>query len=90
MKKVVHSSHLACRFYKRDGWSEVHRFLTKGTVRDTEFTHHDAPANAYYALNVGSALDVDRLMEEVDHVVAWDGVRLVGQEAKRYIEEMNW
>ena len=59
-KKRVSSSNLALRFYKFDGWTRecLEKYLMKGELYDTEFTHHkDLRENAYYILKPGSALE---------------------------------
>lgn len=66
-KKRVSSSNLALRFYKFDGWTRecLEKYLMKGELYDTEFTHHkDIRENAYYILRPGSALDMARLLNE--------------------------
>ena len=67
MKKRVSSSNLALRFYKADGWARetLEKYLIKGELYDTQFTHHqDLPVNAYFILKPGSALDMAKLYDE--------------------------
>jgi hypothetical protein len=63
LKKPVHSSNLALRFQKRDGWDleTLLKYLKKGTIRDTEIAHGDSKESAYYALNVGSSFYIESL-----------------------------
>jgi hypothetical protein len=66
-KKRVSSSNLALRFYKFDGWTRecLEKYLTKGELIDTEFSHHaDTPDNAYFILKPYSKLDMKRLYDE--------------------------
>lgn len=67
-KKEVSSSNLALRFEKSQGWTRqiLESYLTKGKILDTEILMGDRRDDAYFILDVGSALDLDRLYE--DHV----------------------
>lgn len=67
MKKRVSSSNLALRFYKGDGWTRevLEKYLIKGKILDTQFSHHqDPPESAYFILEVGAKLDMPRLYDE--------------------------
>ena len=66
MKKPVASSHLALRFYKRDGWTldVLQKYLIKGQFQDTQITHGDSSEGAYFLPSVGSVIDMKMLFEE--------------------------
>lgn len=72
-KKTVHSSHLALRFYKHDGWTKeiLEAYLTCGRVVDIWPGQEERD---YWFLDhtQGSRLDMDRLYaEQVGKVVRW-------------------
>ena len=91
MKKPVHSSHLALRFYKADGWTKeiLDKYLERGRVvdiwpgqeqRDYWFLDHEK----------GSRLDMSLLLEnEISEVVRWDEGRS-GQSDIDFLKRMNW
>ena len=95
MKKPVHSSHLALRFYKCDGWTKdiLDKYVLRGEMDDTEHTlygHKNDPANAYFRPNMGTKLDVKALYEnEISYVVHFDGHKMEGEEAIEYMRRMN-
>jgi hypothetical protein len=73
MKKVVQSSNLALRFYKHQGWAKdcLEKYLLKGGILDTEFSHHkDPPESAYFIFVAGSRVDLEGLYKnEVETVL---------------------
>jgi hypothetical protein len=92
MKKPVHSSHLALRFYKRDGWALdcLKGYLTKGEFKDTSLTRGDADENAYFILDVGSSANMKSLLEnEVSKVVRWYTDERTESDLE-YMNSFNW
>jgi hypothetical protein len=92
MKKRVSSSNLALRFYKMDGWTRevLEKYLIKGSLQDTEFTHHDHGVNAYYILKVGSRLDMQRLYDEQVSEVDRAFNDYPSQSDLQFMESYNW
>lgn len=96
MTKVIHSSHLALRFYK-GCWSreELEPYLLRGQLIDQI---QGQEARDYYWLDhtQQSALDVERLYRELEpRVFTWrhcDGndEELIGDAAIEYLKRMNW
>lgn len=67
MKKVVHTSNLALRFYKSDGWTRecLEQYLVSGEIKDTQgLPHLDSVETAYFILSPYSRLDILRLYED--------------------------
>lgn len=66
MKKIVSSSNLALRFYKCHGWNLdcLEKYLISGSFYDTEIKHNDRKESAYFILEPGSTLDIEKLYEE--------------------------
>lgn len=92
MNRPIRSSHLALRFYKSDGWAreDLLPYLLKGRIQDTEEDKGDQPHMAYYRLEVGGALDMDRLyVDEEPIVIRWyDGAPR--ESDLEYLKSMNW
>lgn len=92
-KLVVRSSHLALRFYRRDGWTQdlVESLKIKGDLvfHDGNLVTVDGHDLAYWVGRVGSSFDIDKL---VDHcrVQHYDRLFLEGDEARTYVADMNW
>lgn len=91
MKKPVHSSHLALRFYKHDGWTKeiLDQYITRGRVMDQR---EGQEVRDYWLLDheLASRLDMPRLLEnEISKVVRWyDGPPR--ETDIEYLNEMNW
>ena len=84
----VLSSHLALRFYTRDGWTEekVKSFVRTGSLK---FWGDDA--SPYYAGMPGTRYDVAELLgQATGGIYDWNNVLLEGADAKSYIIGMNW
>lgn len=92
MTKSIHSSHLALRFYKGNGWSDelLKKYLIRGEiinqvegqeVRDCWFLDHKK----------NSQLDFKKLMDDghIGHIYRWDEGR-GGQTDLEFLEGMNW
>lgn len=67
MKTIILSS-LAARYYKRLGWSLdiLNKYLKRGSFMTQDFVSH---SDEYYILDVGSSLDIDKLLENFPHVI---------------------
>ena len=65
MQKIVSSSNLALRFYKRDGWERptLHKYLKRGGIIDSEFHFKDPHDMAYFIFELGSDVDVVALYD---------------------------
>lgn len=92
-KKVVHSSNLALRFYRSEGWTLeiLNKYLTKGKFADTHLSHHKDPLeHSYFILEVRSTLDIAKLYEEqVSRVVrAFDDYPY--DTDVEFMERFNW
>lgn len=91
MKKTVHSSHLALRFYKHDGWTKeiLDKYLIRGRVVDQ---WADQEVRDYWFLDHTqySAFDCEKLLEnEVGKVVRWyDGDNR--ESDLEFLKGMNW
>lgn len=90
-KMPVHSSHLALRFYKSDGWTKeiLDQYVVRGRVVDV---WQDQPVRDYYFLDhtQSSQLDMDKLYNErVSKVYRWSDTadQLLGD--LEYLKEMN-
>jgi hypothetical protein len=62
-RKVVRSSNLALRFYKRDGWLKetLETYLSQGSLIDSELRFGDAHDEAYFVFEPGAKVDVKSL-----------------------------
>jgi len=70
-RKVVRSSNLALRFYKRDGWlrETLEVYLIQGRILDTQDLHGDSVDDAYFIFDRGSKVDMKSLyLAEVSEV----------------------
>lgn len=85
-KKIVLSSHLALRFYTINGWSEeiVKQFMIKGTLK-----YWPDDPDPYWVGEVGSVFDVENLAASA-RIFNYKNVELFGEDAKGYIETLNW
>lgn len=98
-KKVIHSSHLALRFYSRQGWTEqnLRPYLTKGDIEVVgsapEYLVDPWSAHFEYwrlkCQDMISSFDVDKLAEDC-RVFDYNNKELFGEEAKKYLHELNW
>lgn len=81
-------SSLAARYYVRDGWSLdiIKKYLIEGS-----FAEMDATKDTYYILEVGSSIDVVKLLSDYPNVILdspWSGER--GKSNKEILESRNW
>jgi len=87
MKKPVHSSNLALRFYIKHGWTkeELTECIVKGNV---VIAHPKDGPEAYYVLeHIGCSFDVDKLLEKVSIIYrAYDDYP--DETDKQFIERM--
>lgn len=89
---LIASSHLALRFYKCVGWTKelLDIYLDRGEVRDQIPCQE---VRDYWFLNheKGSRLDMDRLVAQLNpRVFNWKDQELHGEDALKYLKEMNW
>lgn len=90
-KRIIQSSHLALRFYTRQGWTEenLRPYLTKG---DIEVVDAGKDPFEYWRLkcqDMVSSVDVNKLAEDC-RVFDYKNRELFGEEAKKYLNELNW
>lgn len=89
MKKIVHSSHLALRFYKRWTKEILDQYLIRGRVVDI---WPGQEVRDYWFLDhtMNSALDMEKLLEnEIGQVVRWyDGPSR--ESDLEFLKGMNW
>lgn len=84
------TSSLAIRFYTRHGWNEenIIPFVTKAYPA-AAFHFHDDGDMAYYVPNVGTRLDIKKLLEVVTKVertfndYPWES-------DEQHLEHFNW
>lgn len=91
-KKPVHSSHLALRFYKRDGWTKdlIQKYLKWGEIKDTAETHGDSAELAYLFVDVGGQLEMKKFYDEqVSSVHRWHG-HYENETDLQFLEDYNW
>lgn len=72
MKKPVHSSHLALRFYASDGWTK--EILDKYVICGQVVCRHPDDISPYWTLDhrEGSRFDIQRLYDnEISEVHRW-------------------
>lgn len=87
-KMPVHSSHLALRFYKHDGWTKeiLDQYLKMGRVRD-QIEGQEVRDYWFLDHNLGSCFDMDRLYNDrVSKVLTYDGK----EGDLEYMRRMNW
>lgn len=62
-RKVVRSSNISLRFYKKDGWlrDTLELYLEDGKIIDSEICFGDAPEESYFVFEPGSTVDVKGL-----------------------------
>lgn len=91
MKKPVYSSHLALRFYLRDGWSlkELEKYIVSGSFIDTRDSHGDSDQSSYFTPSVGTVLDCRRLVEEISKLQRWYQGPPKESDLE-YLESFNW
>lgn len=94
---LIHSSHLALRFYEREGWTrEILEPLFKADSVQKVLVHQDSGLSimghnmGYFIADVGSQWDIERLMEKASGVQTYKGEYLEGEKAKEYCRSMNW
>ena len=87
----IRSSHLALRFYRSDGWTEeiLNNCLINGDLRffDDVFEWGDM---SYWIGRVCANFDVAELWKHTSSVFHFNGHELKEEEAKTYMQEMNW
>jgi len=83
---IVKSSHLALRFYKNDGWTMA--LLSECLEKGSAIEFCPGIGLEYYRLEVGSRLDLDKLMPHVTNVQNWRN-ELIGP-SREYIDKMMW
>lgn len=98
-KKVIHSSHLALRFYSHQGWTEenLRPYLLKGDIEVVGSAPKDRgdPWSAHFEYwrlkcqGMVSSMDVNKLAEDC-RVFDYKNRELFGEEAKKYLNELNW
>lgn len=92
LRKPIHSSHLALRFYARDGWTldELNSCISRGEVY---CAHPDVKIeDRYYVLNhhKQSAFDVEKLMLRMSELFRYAPSAYDGTSDFDYISSMNW
>jgi hypothetical protein len=93
----IHSSHLALRFYKGQGWTKeiLEPYLLRGRLID-QLEGQEQRDYWWLDHRAGSQLDMKRLYEELSPRVFtyhWknDGFEeLTGEAAVEYMKGMNW
>lgn len=93
MKKVVVTSSLNARFYKAHGWTLaiLQPYLMRGGFVDTQFSHHqDKEEDAYFILNPGSVLDMDRLFDNEVGEVKRTFNDHPSDDDKSWLKRFNW
>lgn len=62
-KKIVRSSNLSLRFYKRDGWLKdtLDLYMEDGKIIDSEIYFGDSPEESYFVFELGSIIDIKTL-----------------------------
>lgn len=93
MKRPIFSSHLALRFYYRDGWTEelLRSCLENGDVKC--FYPEDPENFRYLSLDhtKNSTFNVEKLMEHVSVLKRWNTEIIAEtQSDAEYIRSMNW
>lgn len=84
----VFTSHLAIRFYVSDGWSqEILDNLTLSGKCIMPFPSDERP---YFIPDVGTILDIDRLMKKVTTVVRYKPGVDAHLTDKEYLSQFNW
>jgi hypothetical protein len=92
MKKPVHSSNLALRFYRQDGWTReiLENYLTRGKLVDSAERFGDTDDTSYFILAVGARFDIGELHR--DHV--GEVIRTFndypGDSDLQFMERKNW
>lgn len=89
-KKRISSSHLALRFYLRDGWTEevVKSFLIKGDIRKSAHFDEEEYHFRYYSFEVGSSFDVKKVLWHCSDLERYPGYK--GNETdEEYLENFN-
>jgi len=91
---IVRSSHLALRFYIKDGWSES--VLRSCLVSGSLFYHDDSkygrnPDMSYWTLDhtTNARFDTHKLSTFVSKVYDYRLKELTGSEAIKYMSEQN-
>lgn len=91
---IINSSHLALRFYYRDGWTEeiLRSCLKRG---DVKCSHPEDPEEIRYMIldhTKGSAFDAKKLLKLATRVNRWSRMLQVEilESDLEYIESMNW
>lgn len=90
--RPIHSSHLALRFYYRDGWTEEE--LQECVVRGRVYCSHpdDTLEWRYMTLDHtrGSAFNVEKLMLRMSRLIRYSEIAYDGSSDFDYIKGMNW
>lgn len=88
MARIVTVNHLAARYYSKYGWDleTLEKYLVKGC-----FVHSNSmfPGHDYWLLDVGGAIDVDRLITDFPDLEVKD-VGSRGKDGRTMLLERNW
>lgn len=87
------TSSLNARFYKAHGWTLaiLQPYLIRGSFIDTQFSHHqDKEEDAYFILQPGSVLDMDRLYENETSKVRRSFDDHPNEDDQTFIRRFNW
>ena len=92
MKKCVHTSNLALRFYKNNGWTkeELEQYIISGSIDDTELLHGDKNEWAYLRPSAGTKMDLKRLFEEKVSAINRFHTDKNNLNDLEYLESFNW